>query len=717
MFFNTKMRFRAPLCRAAVCLALIAAFAGHLRAQAPQSGVVQERATATVIEVPVNVLGKDGKPLAGLTAADFELSDNGKKQAISGFQVVDLRRFVSGAPNPFPEAPPPAARRHWLLAFDLTYSNITSVLRAREGAKAFVEKGMSPFDLAGVATLSIEHGWTLLENFTSDRAQLARAIETLGAVRPGIRTNDPLGFAFVAPGQGGNELSEDDEWFQDLLQKGQDLYDRGRIAQHMASLGQMARILDSVRGRKHVLLFSEGFESRLLMGNAGKAATPLGQRDSRQDKSQERVVNGKVWLVDSDARFGSTASRGFMESALAAFQRSDVILDTIDISGLQAAGQITGSRGSGTDMLFTMADATNGDFIRNANELSGELEKLIDRTALVYILAFQARSLSNPGAFHELKVKVNVPTSKVTCRSGYYEPRPYKSLSPEERMLASGDLLTGGGTAQLSMHMLAAPFAAGGKTSQVPVILEIPGRPLLEDDAAPSSQIQIYAYASDANGTLTDYLTQEVRLDLKVVRARLEAGGIKYYGTLLLPPGQYTVRALARNASTGHSALATSLLTVPVTPNGDPTVLPPFFHASAGPWVMVKSSPRANAKDATLEYPFACGGEAFIPTALPVVERGTPAQVSIVTFNLGDREKGEPLVLAAEILGPDGLQRRVDVQVLRRLDAERDGARSLLVSFQPNGLESGRYILKVRVSDHLATQSAEAATAFEVRAP
>jgi hypothetical protein len=147
-----------------------------------------------------------------------------------------------------------------------------------------------------------------------------------------------------------------------------------------------------------------------------------------------------------------------------------------------------------------MAKETNGDFIRNANQLSGDLKQLIERTDLVYVLAFQPRGLSKPGAFHELKVKVRVPASKISARSGYYEPKPYRNLTPMERVLASGDLLSGGGGSQLPVSMLAAPYASTGKVAQVPVILEIPGKSLLEGDTSSVSGVLVYAYASDSRG-------------------------------------------------------------------------------------------------------------------------------------------------------------------------------------------------------------------------
>lgn len=718
---------RHYLARIAACLVLLLASAAAATAQKNAAAVVHEKASATVIEVPVNVIGKDGKPLAGLTAADFELYDNGKKQEISGFEVVNLRRPAADAANPFPEAPPAAARRHWLLLFDLSYASPTGLIRARDGARSFVEKDMAPSDLAGVATLSIENGWKLLENFTSDRVQLGHAINTLGLVKTGVRTNDPLAFAFVQPGpaqetaSGPQQAAADafKEYFADLQRlqlNASGERERGRVAQHVGSLGQIAQVLNSVRGRKYVLFFSEGFESRLLMGNAGKTASPLGQTDATQDTSAEAVLHGEIWKVNSDTRFGSSATRGFLTNAMSVFRRADVVLDTIDISGLRADGEVTRRAGSGTDALFTLANETNGDFIRNANQLSGDLRKVIERTDLVYILAFQPTNPSKPGAFHELAVKVKAPTSRISCRSGYYEPRPYRSLTPIERVLASGDLLSaGGGPAQLPVNMLVAPFASDGKVAQVPVILEIAGKSLLEGDTTASSQIQIYAYASDANGTLTDYLTQEIGLDLKQLRTKLEAGGIKYYGTLFLPPGRYILRALVRNGFTGRSSLTTAALTVPAVPGGAPTVLPPFFQDPAASWVMVKTNARTNASTVPAEYPFAIGGDSFVPAVLPALSSGAPAQVTVMTLNFGAAEKVEPLQLLTEILDSDGKPRNVDVQILRRSDKERDGARALLLSFKPQGLEPGRYLFKARVSDRVSRRTAEASTAFEVR--
>src|SRR5215471_6804942 len=199
--------FAKPVLRAigvGLCafLAFVPAGRSAAEQQTSSSGAFHETAAVHVVEIPVNVVGKDGKPVSGLTAADFELYDDGKKQAITGMDVIDLSRPVAPSAGAALAAPvESAARRHWLIIFDLSYTSLSGLLRAREGAREFVTKAMRPTDLASVATLSVDTGWKLLVNFTSDRNQLSQAIDTLGL--PGLatqRAGDPLGFAFAPPG-------------------------------------------------------------------------------------------------------------------------------------------------------------------------------------------------------------------------------------------------------------------------------------------------------------------------------------------------------------------------------------------------------------------------------------------------------------------------------------------------------------------------------------
>jgi hypothetical protein len=246
------------------------------------------------------------------------------------------------------------------------------------------------------------------------------------------------------------------------------------------------------------------------------------------------------------------------------------------------------------------------------------------------------------------------------------------------------------------------------------VILEIPGKDLLAGDTGARSGVEIYAYASDAKGRMADYVTQEIALDLSQARSTVESGGIKFYGTLYLPPGDYALSAVVRNASTGRTGVQTSGVHVPAIPGGAAVVLPPMFQESPGRWVMAKANPRPDAPPRVADYPFAIAGESFIPAARPALANGAEARVALFTYNFGGSEKDAPLQVRSEVVGADGSSRPVELKLARESSGERGGGRKLLFTFQPSGLSPGAYALKIAVAGP-AGKSAESAAPFEVQ--
>src|SRR5438132_880752 len=134
---------------------------------------VKETVNVNVIEVPVTVVDSSGNPVRGLTAANFELFDQGKKRAISSFDKIDF-----GTPAAVSAISPlnPSARRSFLLLFDLGFSTPNALTRAQEAARRFVTESVQPRDLVAVGTIDIDHGFRLLSAFTTDRELIASAI-------------------------------------------------------------------------------------------------------------------------------------------------------------------------------------------------------------------------------------------------------------------------------------------------------------------------------------------------------------------------------------------------------------------------------------------------------------------------------------------------------------------------------------------------------------
>ena len=111
---------------------------------------VKETLTVSVVEVPVTVVGRDGNPIRGLTAANFEVVDEGKKRPISSFDAID---FAMKDKAQALSSLNPAARRNFMLVFDLSFSSLKSVEKAQDAARQFIEKSVLPRDRVAIATL------------------------------------------------------------------------------------------------------------------------------------------------------------------------------------------------------------------------------------------------------------------------------------------------------------------------------------------------------------------------------------------------------------------------------------------------------------------------------------------------------------------------------------------------------------------------------------
>jgi VWFA-related protein len=689
-----------------------------------QETTVREEASVTLIEVPVNVTDKDGRPVVNLKAEDFEVYDDGKKQVITGFDVLDERGTV--VPPAAEEAPVhPAARRHFLILFDLSFGSPSGIVNARRAARDFVVNRMKDLDLAAVATYSIEHGLRLLVTFSGDRAQLASAVDTLGFPTLAERRPDPLSLVITEPSQSnstgfgymtssntaGTELSQADSVLQDALEnlqvmraRSQRAIYRDRVLRLLDSFGKMARALDAVQGRKHILYLSEGFDSRELSGSTaeGGGATEA-----------EWVLRGQSWKVDSDTRFGNSGLQEKMRGALELFNRSDCIIHAIDIGGLRAASDPAGSAYNtvnGQEALFYFSDQTGGEFLKNGNDLSSSFDKLLERTGLIYILAFQPVRVPENGKFHPIKVKVK-GNYRVSHRTGYYEPKSQKTLSPIEKTLAQSSAITAAlPKTDIPTWVLAAPLPARDGRSRVPVIVEIPGDRLLAKHDSPSMNVDIFVYAIDKQGKTHDYLVQPVGIELSKAASNLAKGGIKYYGLLNLAPGDYTLRTLVRDNETGRFGVSVTPVKVPA--GSEPLSLPPLFLEEGRQWIMIKGKPRSEA-DASAEYPFAISGDSFVPTALAGIKNGEKTRVCLIAYNFPPT--ADAIGYTGRILGVDGQQHgKLDLKLLQTSDVERENARKLLLEFRPSGLDPGRYALIVKLQDAKTGKSSESSATFDV---
>ncbi|HKB81027.1 MAG TPA: VWA domain-containing protein [Thermoanaerobaculia bacterium] len=646
---------------------------------------VHETIHVNLVEVPVTVVSRAGDPVRGLKKENFELFDQRKKVAITSFDVIDF-----SSPD-YKRASPlnPAARRSFLLLFDLSFASPVGLTKAKEAALNFIARGMQQRDLAAIGTIDVQRGFRLLTAFTTDRNILSAAV----ASPRSFQSSDPLQIAGteitdLVPSSNLPVTDSSSGRFDDVaadinaeIQRGQnrlnDQFNRARIERQVNLLGGLARTLRMLPGRKEVVFFSEGFDPRLVRGRDVRASG-----EAMEEMSQ--VETGEVWKVDTDNRYGDTQSLSAVEQMARFFRGSDVVLNAVDIEGVRVQNDAqNGATINSNDGLFLLSNPTGGEVFHNSNDLSRDLDRMLRQQEVVYVLGFQAPT-TKQGQFHALKVRVDgAPGARVFHRAGYYEAGAENDL---ERTLSNAEIVLNDiPQNDVRVAALAAPFPTTGN-AQVPVILEINGDDLAAGAKSNRITADIYIYAFDDQGLVHDRIYQRLSLDLTKVGEKLRERGLKYYATLSLPAGKYSIKSLVRTIETDRKGYARTDLTVPGP--DDVAVLPPFFFEAPGQWLMVKGASHDKTNSG---YPFQINGEPFIPSAEVQVKNGQVRQFAVFVYNATPDEVAWETSISDASGGAHGTEPRL-VRELAGQDVTK-----LMFQYAPEHLGQGVARLDVTV--------------------
>jgi VWFA-related protein len=170
---------------AAGLAAALSATLGSSPQDPPQQAQPTFRTGTDLVRVDVTVLDRSGNPVTSLTAADFEVSDNGQLQAITSFKLVeatgeapddDVSLEIRHAGHAAAEAARDDVRVFLIFWDEYHISPFVSALRAREDLTRIVLSAFGPTDLVAIMDPLL----TLPAiRFTRDRRDLAEQIRKL----------------------------------------------------------------------------------------------------------------------------------------------------------------------------------------------------------------------------------------------------------------------------------------------------------------------------------------------------------------------------------------------------------------------------------------------------------------------------------------------------------------------------------------------------------
>jgi len=531
--------------------------------------------------VQVYVMDKKGKPVSDLVKSDFVVRDNGQPVDITDFEVrtITAPNVGSGAapgalPAPAVQAqavakPAPAGgeaadqgsamTRKFILFFDFAFNNPRGIKKAKEAALHFLDKEVKPGDELALFSYSLTRGLSIHEFLTTEQDEVRKVLETIELDRIAGRA-ESLEQEYWTAG-GGQSAAMMDRNASNLRWRRQESKDQARNFMH--KLTTLAQALRYVPGQKHVLLFSHGIAGSLMYMHQDAAGTtnPINVGDYVLRTDYENLLkefssaNCQVFAFDTresakvpslfdydEQTFGYQRGVGrYMFTQTGVSNNTDLMFKNENFTGLYA--------------LTKLAKDTGGLYYGNINEYERNLGQLETMTGAFYVLGYPVAETWD-GRFHEITVEVKPKGLKVSAPRGFYNPVPFKELSPLEQEFALFDLALSDkpvfqAPLDAEMTALAAPF---GPDMNLGYVTRLPSG-TVEGLARP--KVEIVSFAFDESENLAD-LRRAVH-DLSEYRAR----DVIYASGGLVKPGAYRCRVVVRNLDTGRAAVASCRVFVP----------------------------------------------------------------------------------------------------------------------------------------------------------
>jgi len=657
------------------------------------------RSTSDLVRIDVEVTDRSGKPLKGLKPEQFSVSDNGKSQKISIFTYEDIEAVeVAGAANanakpivvPI-DSPTPVSeealsdqvrdRRMLVLFFDLTSMGNDDLLRARDSAKKFIDKQMTPADLVAVVTYTSR--LSVWADFTNDHGKLQKAIAKL---TPGMSSSlaDNLYAAaqegeYDVQGYTGAAYTPDETEFNVF-----------NTDQKLAAVEGLANVLAAIPGRKSIIEFTSGI-------------TQTGEENRTELRAATDAANR------ADVSIYSIDARGLFTAPPGGDATTDTATGTSMYSGAAVFHQ-TDQRQDSRDTLATLSTDTGGKTFFDLGDLSDAFPKIQQDNTGYYLVGYYIGSnVKHDGSWRTVHVKVNVPGAHVRFRNGYYAPRDFQHLEKEDRDQQLADAVhSEDPIVELPIAVETAMFRLSDTQVYVPIDAKLSATALdwaqkhgkREADFDFAAEVRAVSGGKSlpqAVAQLHDTIT--VHLDPERFQ-QVSQANLQYQGGVVLSPGTYHLKFVARENESGKIGTFEEDMTVRA-PAADKMMLSSVLLASQ--LVAVEKSAEVElktegAKAKLVASPLEVNGERIVPS---VTRYFTQEQTLYIFFQAYYPEKPETFdpnaLRAGLIFFRNGLQVNA-TPLLGPTDLDpKTRTASFRISLPLSKLPTGRYAVQAVV--------------------
>jgi VWFA-related protein len=378
-----------------------------------------------LITVDAVVLDGHGQPVPGLTKDDFVVKEDGRPQDVVSFQAFDVgpareepEAVAPGVVTRNEPGPRDAGRGFAIVVDDLGLAPERTTV-VQDAVKQFLERSVRDGDLVTLATTSGNAWWSarVPEGREDLLAVLARAHGRFSEASVLDYMSDYEAFWIADHESSGLSYSPSSitarvvaRWEATgvcpkpvmgsqpircpaLVRARATQLDglrRNRLLSRLACVRRGLEALATIRGRKSLLLLSEGF-----LDDPGS--------DARAVEALSREANTAIYFVDArglealPGGFGSAAQVGPPTSGRERFEAAT----------LESAGAVA------------LADDTGGFAVRNTNDLAGGLGRIGAESRVFYLLGFYPPEGKAQGEWRNLRVEVKRSGLTVRARRGY----------------------------------------------------------------------------------------------------------------------------------------------------------------------------------------------------------------------------------------------------------------------------------------------------------
>lgn len=542
---------------------LVAGYALATAGQEPsKSAATQNKPATTVIRSESNlvtlrvvVTDSQGKPVSGLTQADFQVFDNNKPQMISHFSVESEGSTSSagsgngvprGTENPLPSPimRTSAPQRYAAIFFDNYHLEFNDLASIRDAAKRYLAKNVSEGAQAAIFSAS----GNIAVGFTSDLNKLDQALSRLRYDPP------PLLECMDPP-----------------------IY----VAQQVEDMDQEA--LDVAKGivRGCVCRGPAPCPDSMLDGLAREAAMGVVIQNDRRTEATLAALDSTVRQMAGmpGERTIALLSDGFldehqthwMDALIDRALHANVVISCLDARGLYAespGGSEYVHQGMKKDSnpLATVAAGTGGIFVENTNDLEGGLAKAASpQTA--YVLGFYPEDLKSDGRFHPLKVTlVNETHFSVQARIGYFAPTGKEDAATVEREQMEQAIFSNEDIKDLPIQIRSRFTRVDAQTTKINVFVgaNMQSARFRKESGLNLDDLTLIVALFDRDGKYIAAKNQTINLRLSNAKLeQLKTVGGQGEIDFDVKPGSYVVRAVLRESESKRLGAASQNVEVP----------------------------------------------------------------------------------------------------------------------------------------------------------